>query len=153
MYAQSLIIEYSQKVSPARIQIWDLCGRLLLLSLWCVGRLPPSLWPSSHQLPKSTVSKRVPILRTWSLKRISLAFWVLSYISGSLFSLFLFHSGKECQFAGIGSGSHCWQILLFTYAYVLIFIHRRFGSWFWLPGVLIGSLFYKRVGPYWVLIS
>ena len=43
-------------------------------------------------------------------------------------------------FAGIGSGLHCWQILNFTYAYALIFIHRRFGSLFWLLGVLIGSL-------------
>ena len=56
-------------------------------------------------------------------------------------------------FAGIGSGLHCWQILIFTYAYALIFIHRRFGSLFWLLGVLIGSLFHKKMGPYWVLIS
>ena len=51
-------------------------------------------------------------------------------------------------FAGIGSGLHCWQILIFTYAYALIFIHRRFGSLFWLLGVLIGSLFHKKMGPY-----
>ena len=36
----------------------------------------------------------------------------------------------------------------FTYAYTLIFIHRRFGSLFWLLGVLIGSLFHKKMGPY-----
>ena len=47
-----------------------------------------------------------------------------------------------------GSGLHCWQILIFTYAYALIFIHRRFGSLFWLLGVLIGSLFHKKMGPY-----
>ena len=95
-----------------------------------------------------TASKTVFILRTWSLIRTFLAFWVLIHISGSLFSFFWFHSRKECQlslhvyiFAGIGSGLHYWQILIFTYAYALIFIHRRFGSLFWLLGVLIGSLF------------
>jgi len=51
------------------------------------------------------------------------------------------------------SGLNFWQILIFTYAYALIFIHRRFGSLFWLLGVLIGSLFHKKMGPYWVLIS
>ena len=104
-------------------------------------------------MSNSTVPKRVLILRTWSLIRTFLAFWVLIYISGSLFSLFWLHSRKECQFslqfAGIGSGLHCWQILIFTYAYALIFIHRRFGSLFWLLGVLIGSLFHKK----WVLIG
>ena len=44
--------------------------------------------------------------------------------------------------------SHCWHILIITYAYALIFIHRRFGSLFWLLGVLIGSLFHKKMGPY-----
>ena len=39
--------------------------------------------------------------------------------------------------------------MIFTYAYALIFIHRRFGSLFWLLGVLIGSLFHKK----WVLIG
>ena len=75
---------------------------------------------------KYTASKRVLILRTWSwsLIRTFLAFWVLIYILGSLFSLFWFHSRKECQFslhvyifASIGSGLHCWQILILTYAY------------------------------------
>ena len=84
-------------------------------------------------------------------------YWVLIYISGSLFSLFWLHSRKECQFSlhvyNNGSGLNCWQILIFTYAYALIFIHRRFGSLFWLLGVLIGSLFHKKMGPYWVLIS
>ena len=60
------------------------------------------------------VSKRVLILRTWSLIRTFLAFWDLIYISGSLFSLFLFHSRKECQFslifADISSSLHSWQI-------------------------------------------
>ena len=62
-------------------------------------------------------------------------YWVLIYVSGSLFSVFWLHSRKECQFslhvyifAGIGSGWHCWQI--------------------WLLGVLIGSLFKNK----WVLI-
>ena len=68
--------------------------------------------------------------------------WALPLpLKGSLFSLFLFHSRKEFQssliFAGIVSGLHSWQILIFTYAYALIFIHRRFGSLFWLLGVLI----------------
>ena len=54
-------------------------------------------------------------------------------------------------FAGIGSGLHCWQILIFTYAYALIFIHRHFGSLFWLLGVLIGFFSQKNgslLGPY-----
>ena len=84
-------------------------------------------------------------------------YWVLIYISGSLFSLFWLHSRKECQFSlhvyNNGSGFNCWQILNFTYACALIFIHRRFGSLFWLLRVLIGSLFHKKMGPYWVLIS
>ena len=77
-------------------------------------------------------------------------FWVLIYISGSLFSLFWLYSRKECQFSlhvhNNGSGLNCWQILIFTYAYALIFIHRHFGSLFWLLGVLIGSLFHKKNG-------
>ena len=52
-----------------------------------------------------TVSKRVLILRTWSLIWTFLAFlgpyWVLIYISGSLFSLFWLHLRKECQFFNI----------------------------------------------------
>ena len=51
-------------------------------------------------------------------------------------------------FAGIESGLHCYQFLIFTYAYALIFIHRCFGSLFWLLRVLISQ---KR-GPFWVLI-
>ena len=47
-------------------------------------------------------------------------------------------------FAGIGSGLHCYQFFIFTYAYALIFIHRCFGSLFWLLGVLIRSLFHKK---------
>ena len=69
----------------------------------------------------------------------------------------LAYSRKECQFSlpvyNNGSGLNCWQILIFTYVYALIFIHRRFGSLFWLLQVLIGSLFHKKMGPYWVLIS
>ena len=52
-------------------------------------------------------------------------------------------------FAVIGSGLHCWPILMFSYAYTLIFRHCRFGSLFWLLGVLIGTLFHKK----WVLKS
>ena len=46
---------------------------------------------------------------------------------------------------------YCWQILFFSYA--LNFINRCFGSLFWLLGVPIGSLFHKKLGPYWVPIS
>merc|ERR1712218_282996 len=93
---------------------------------------------------KCTVSKRVLILRTWSLIRTFLAFWVLIgslfIFQGPYFHYFGFIHVNCLIFAGIGSGLHCWQILIFTYAYALIFIHRRFGSLFWLLGVLIGSL-------------
>ena len=41
----------------------------------------------------------------------------------------------------------------FSYAYALNFINRCFGSLFWLLGVPIGSLFHKKLGPYWVPIS
>ena len=44
----------------------------------------------------------------------------------------------------------CKQILIFTYAYALNFINRRFGSLFWLLGVPIGSLFHKKLGPYFI---
>ena len=105
-----------------------------------------TLGPLDHH-KRATVSKRVLILRTWSFGILG-PYWVLIYVSGSFFSLFWFHSRKECQssliFAGIGSGLHSWQILIFTYAYALIFIHRRFGSLFWLLGVLIRSLFHKK---------
>ena len=112
------------------------------------------------KLINTTVPKRVLIFRTWSFIRTFLTFWVLI---GSLFIFqcpsfhyfgFIHAKNVNCFiFAGIGSGFHCWQILIFTYAYALIFIHRRFGSLFWLLGVLIGSLFPKKMGPYWVLLS
>ena len=77
-------------------------------------------------------------------------YWVLIYISGSLFSLYWFHSCNKCQCslisAGIGSGLHCWQILISTYAYALIFVlGPYFGCW---RSFLIGSLFHKKMGPY-----
>ena len=37
--------------------------------------------------------------------------------------------------------------------HALNFINRSFGSLFWLLGVPIGSLFHKKIGPYWVPIS
>ena len=55
-------------------------------------------------------------------------------------------------FVGTGSVLHCWQILVFTSAYALNFINRRFGSLFWLLRVPIGSLFHEKLGPYWVPI-
>ena len=127
-----------------------------LLYGWHQGLAKVPLHGKTSSLCKKndcTVSKRVLILRTWSLIRTFLAFWVLIYISGSLLSLFWLHSRKECQFSlhvyNNGSGLNCWQILIFTYVYALIFIHRRFGSLFWLLRVLIGSLFHKK----WVLIG
>ena len=71
------------------------------------------------------------------------------YFRVLFFHYFGFIHAKNVIFAGIGFGLHCWQILIFTYAYALIFIHRHFGSLFWLLGVLIGSLFHKI----WVLIG
>ena len=100
-------------------------------------------------VPESTVSKRVLILRTWSLLYIILYY----IIQGPYFHYFGFIHAKKVIFAGIDSGLHCWQILIFTYVYALIFIHRGFGFLFWLMGVLIGSLFHRKMGPYWVLIS
>ena len=94
-----------------------------------------------------TVSERVLILRTWSLIRTFLAFWVLIgslfIFQGPYFHYFGFIHVNCLIFAGIGSGLHCWQILIFTYAYALIFIHRRS---FWVLILAAG-------GPYWVLIS
>ena len=54
-------------------------------------------------------------------------------------------------FVGTGSVLHCWQNLVFTSAYALNFINRRFGSLFWLLRVPIGSLFHEKLGPYWVI--
>ena len=45
------------------------------------------------------------------------------------------------------------RVLIFTSAYALNFTNCRFGSLFWLPRVPIGSLFHKKLGPYWVPIS
>ena len=56
-------------------------------------------------------------------------------------------------FVGTGFVLHCWQILVFSSAYALNFIYRRFGSLFWLSRVPVGSLFHENLGPYWVLIS
>ena len=47
-----------------------------------------------------------------------------------------------------GSGLHCWQIYIFSHAYALNFINHCFGSLFWLLGVPIGSLFHKKLGPF-----
>ena len=43
---------------------------------------------------------------------------------------------------------HCWIILIFFYAYALNFINRCIWSLFWLLGVPIGSLFHKKLGPF-----
>ena len=53
-------------------------------------------------------------------------------------------------FVGAGSVLHCWQILVFSSAYVLNFINRPIGSLFWLLRVPFGSPFRERLGPYWV---
>ena len=80
-----------------------------------------------------------------------MAFRVLIHISGSLYShfIFWFHSRKEFQFtlhvyifAGIGSGLHCWQILIFTHAYVLTVNFHTSSCW---------VLILAAEGPYWVL--
>ena len=56
-----------------------------------------------------------------------LAFWVLIgslfIFQGPYFHYFGFIHATNVTFADIGSGLHCWQILFFTYAYTLIFIH------------------------------
>ena len=95
-------------------------------------------------------------------------YWVLIYISGSLFSLFWFHSRKECQFSlHVYNNELFWSVcdeqlpalLLYMYVVKLCFLFTllanfhfylclRFNfhtSSFW---VLIGSLFHKKMGPY-----
>ena len=89
----------------------------------------------------TTVSKRVLNKDLFGILGPYLYFRVL------IFTILASFTQRMSIFAGIGSGLHCWQILIFTYAYALIFIHRRFGSLFWLLGVLIGSLFIFQ-GPY-----
>ena len=54
----------------------------------------------------STVSKRVLILRTWSLIRNFMAFWVLIF-QGPYFHYLVFIHTKNVIFAGIGSGLLC----------------------------------------------
>ena len=69
----------------------------------------------------------------------------MSYFDLSVMSNYL-HCYYTCMLWNYASGLHCWQIFIFTYAYALIFIHRRFGSLFWLLGVLNGYLFHKKIG-------
>ena len=64
----------------------------------CWGHSEPGM-DRGNAWNHGTVSKRVLILRTWSLLRTFLAFWVLFFISGSLFSLFWFYSRKECMYS------------------------------------------------------
>ena len=81
---------------------------------------------------------------TWPMATLCTKRWInhMRHITCSLKPPF---AHENCLiFAGIGSGLHCYQILIFTYAYALIFIHRCFGSLFWLLGVLIRSLFHKK---------
>ena len=58
-------------------------------------------------MSNSTVPKRVLILRTWSLIRTFLAFWVLICISGSLFSLFGFIHAKNVNSACMYTNWEC----------------------------------------------
>ena len=93
--------------------------------------------------------------------------------------MFWLHSREECQFSLHVYSSeltwfvcnnflHCYYTYMylqelvqgytvgfwfFSYAYALNFINHCFGSLFWQLGVPIGSLFHKKLGPYWVPIS
>ena len=83
-----------------------------------------------------TVSKRVLTLRTF------LAFWVLNYISGSLFSLFWFHSRILSHIC-----SHWFRFtLLANFDFYLCLRINFHTSSFWVLILAAG-------GPYWVLIS
>ena len=169
-----------QKIEIGRYQgdHGPLAGHVLKRLFW-----PETLTPLPTRVKLFDCLQKGPYFKDLVLNKdlfgILGPYWVLIYISGSLFSLFWFHSRKECQlctkswinhmrhitcslkpsfahencliFAGIGSGLHCYQFFIFTYAYALIFIHRCFGSLFWLLGVLIRSLFHKKwslLGPY-----
>ena len=80
----------------------------------------------------------------WPMATLCTKSWInhMRHITCSLKPSF---AHENCLiFAGIGSGLHCYQFFIFTYAYALIFIHRCFGSLFWLLGVLIRSLFHKK---------
>ena len=97
---QSILLQlfFATQCYTSGSEIWDLHAKLGLFwdQIWT---LVPFGTKSQIWDFIGTVSKRVLILRTWSLIRTFLAFWVLIYISGSLFSLFWFHSRKECQFS------------------------------------------------------
>ena len=72
-------------------------------------------------------------------------YWVLIYISGSLFSLFWLHLRKECQFFNICR--HWFWFTLLTNFYVYLCLRINFHiSLFWVLILADG-------GPYWVLIS
>ena len=83
------------------------------------------------------------------LQRMSSQVWQLLFLSVMINDL---HCHYTCMLWNDASRvhhyGHCWQILIITYAYALFFIHRRYGSLFWLLRVLIGSLFHKKMGPY-----
>ena len=101
-----------------------------------------------------TVSKRFLILRTWSLIRTFLVFWVLIHISGSLFSISFTHK--------MSIQSACIQQwfrfkLLENFDFYLWLCNNFHTSSFWVLILAAGGpywvLFSQKMGPYWVLIS
>ena len=105
---------------------------MLLLALYCTYCAPSQFLHTLH-------SSQVML---WGHQRAER----LPCFSGSLFSVFWLHSREECQFSLHVYNNEISLILIFTSAYALIFIHRRFGSLFLLMGVLIGSLLHKKNG-------
>ena len=59
------------------------------------------------------------------------------------------HSYYTCMYLQeLVQGYTVGKFWFFSYAYALNFINNCFGSLFWLLGVPIGSLFHKKLGPF-----
>ena len=105
------------------------------------------------KIMERAVSKRVLILRSWSLIRTFLAFGVLIYISGSLFSLFWLHSRELSHIC-----RHWFRFtLLANFDFYLCLRINFHTSSFWVLILAAGGPYWvlisQKMGPYWVPIS
>ena len=90
-------------------------------------------------------------------------YWVLIYISGSLFSLFWLHSRKECQFSlHVYNNELSWSVCDYSYICYEVMLHTlallpNFDFYVCLRIKFHKSSFWVLIlaagGPYWVSIS
>ena len=126
------------------------------MSICTLGRLKNHKTTHLHPHPQcvchelgydwSTVSKRV---LNKDLCGILGPYWVLIYISGSLLSLFWFHSFKECQFSHICTHWFWFTLLANFDFYIRLRINFHTSSFWVLILAARGPYFTKK----WVLIG